>query len=83
MIELASVGQAVLNMHRDLERLGECKKLLASPGLVQAFRDLLKKRAVYVRDFEPVPMPTATLYFKGVPVVECEHLQDLEYAFVK
>lgn len=81
MSDLAGVGKAVFDMRRDLDKLGECRKLLASPGLAEAMRDLIKEQALNVGKSDP--FLEGILYFKGTPVVECEHLQDLEYAFVK
>ena len=78
MSELAGIAKAVDGMKRDLDRLGDCKKMLASPSL---YESLLKLYAEGHDD--PEIVRAGTLYFKGAPVVECDHLQGMEYAFVK
>jgi hypothetical protein len=81
MSNLADISKVVSNMHRDMDRLGECNKLIASPKLVGALRKLLTERALNIGQHEPDF--TGVLYFRGTPVIECSQLQDLEYAFVK
>jgi hypothetical protein len=80
MSELAGIAKAVDGMKRDLDRLGDCKKMLASPSLYEALRELYIEGALNVGKQPPL---NDTLYFKGAPVVECDHLQGMEYAFVK
>lgn len=81
MSDLADISKVVSDMRHDLDSLGDCKKMLASSGLVQAMLDLYKEQATYLGKSVSVPM--GELYFRGSPVVECEHLEGLEYAFVK
>lgn len=81
MSDLADISKVISDMKRYLDSLGECKKMLASPGLVQAILGLHREQAEYLG--KPDPTLTGTMYFKGTPVVECEHLEGLEYAFVK
>ena len=61
----------------DLHRLGDCKKMLVSNQLLTGFRDMLMSGDC------AIPVLTGVIYFKGVPVVECDQLHELEYAFVK
>ncbi len=81
MSDLADISKVVSDMKHDLDSLGDCKKMLASPGLVQSLLDLCKEQAEYLG--KAAPAPIGELYFRGSPVVECEHLEGLEYAFVK
>ncbi len=79
--DLAKISKVVSDMKKDLFNLGDVKKMLASPSLIEAMRDLMIEGATNVG--APVPSRTGTLYFRGAPVVECDHLQGMEYAFVK
>ena len=72
------------NASRDLHRLGNCKKMLASPGLIKEFRGTIKNLYPSYKDQVDGPRPQdGQLYFQCVPVIECAHLDGLEYAFVK
>ena len=82
MSDLSEIEKVVSDMRRDLEVLGDCKKMLASTGLVQAMLDLHREFAAHSGK-STEDLFEGELYFRGSPVVECEHLQDLEYAFVK
>ena len=75
------IGMVLVEAHRDLRRLGDCKKMLAAPELVQAFKDELDKRNQNLGFNRRAG--TGELFFRGVPVVECEVLEGLEYAFVR
>ena len=79
-----NVETAVSNATRDMNYLGECRKMLVSPLLFEAFRNRLEMYAMYnyMADKAPVPK-SGEIYFKGVPVAKCDQLQDLEYSFVK
>lgn len=81
MSDLADISKVVSEMQRDLHRLGECRKLLVSRDLSVALHALLRERAMDMANPERVLM--GTMYFRGTLVVECDSLQDLEYAFVK
>jgi len=82
MSDLADISKVVSNMQRDLQRLGECRKMLASPGLIEAMLNLHREQAAKLGMPDPT-LEGAELCFKGSPVIECEHLEDLEYAFVR
>lgn len=81
MSDLADIAKVVADMKRDVDILGDCKKMLASADLVEAMLNLHRESAAFTG--KPIPDSTAELYFRGSPVIECEHLQDLEYAFVR
>jgi len=76
MSETLDVGRTLADATFDQHRLGECKKMLVSPRLMEGFRDALKDREIRL----PI---VGIIYIRGVPVVECEQLEGLEYAFVK
>lgn len=76
MSETLDVGRTLADATFDQHRLGECKKMLVSPRLMEGFRDAFKDREIRLPIAE-------TIYIRGVPVVECEQLEGLEYAFVK
>jgi len=78
---MIGVSKAIDDANCDLYSLGECKKMLVSPQFLIAFRGMLIKRAVDC-GFHYLPSGEQ-MFFKGVPVVECDFLEDLEYAFVK
>lgn len=73
-IEIAKAFNSAVH---DLHRLGECKKMLVSPQLLVGFRDLL------VEQSPGIPVLEGVIYFRGLPVVACVQLEDLEYSFVK
>ena len=81
MSYLADIAKVISDMKREVDVLGDCKKMLASADLVEAILDLHREHASLAG--KPIPDSTAELYFRGSPVIECEHLQDLEYAFVR
>ena len=81
MIDLDTMAKTVRGMGRDLESLGDCKKMLASPTLYEAMVALHVEGAVNAGN--PDPPVNGTLYFKGAPTIKCDHLQGMEYAFVK
>lgn len=79
--DIAKISKVLSDMKKDLFNLGDVRKMLASPSLIEAMRDLMIEGATNVS--APAPSRTGTLYFRGAPVVECDHLQGMEYAFVK
>ena len=81
MSDLTDIAKVISDMRRDVDALGDCKKMLASSDLIEAMLDL--HREVASLSGKAIPDSTAELYFRGTPVIECEQLQDLEYAFVK
>lgn len=81
MSDLEAIVRVVDGMRRDIESLGDVKKMLASPTLCEALRDLHAEAAWNAGS--PYPPQIGTLYFRGSPVIECDHLQGMEYSFVK
>ena len=66
-----AIEKVVSDMRRDLEVLGDCKKMLASTGLVQAMLDLHREFAAHSGK-STEDLFEGELYFRGSPVVECE-----------
>lgn len=81
MKDLEAIGEVVTSMKRSLAALGDCRKLLVSPTLYDAMRNLHAEMAMGAEDREK--MRNGTLYFRGSPTIACDHLQGMEYAFVK
>lgn len=77
------IGTVLVEAHRDLHRLGQCEKMLASPDLVQAFKEKMMKQQDDLYLDARKPRRTGKLFFMGVLVVECEILEGLEYAIVR
>lgn len=78
MKDLEDIAKAVTSMNRDLARLGDCKKLLASPTLYEAMLKLFAEG-----HDDPEIERSGTLWFRGTATIKCDHLQGMEYAFVK
>lgn len=81
MKDLEDIGKVVTSMRISLESLGDCKKLLVSPTLYEAMLDLYVEGAEGAENSEQIK--AGTLYFRGSPTITCDHLQGMEYAFVK
>ena len=77
------IGTVLVEAHRDLHRLGQCEKMLASPDLLQAFKEKMMKQQDDLYLDVRKPRSTDKVLFMGVPVVECEVLEGLEYALVR
>jgi hypothetical protein len=79
-----NVETAVNDAKVKLESIGECERMLVSPMLFEAFRRRLEINWVYLYMSDKNPGPkSGEVYFKGVPVLKCERLRDLEFSFVK
>jgi len=81
MTDIDDVEAAVVNLNRDLQRFGECGKILMSPRLFEALRCKLEFQGSYLG--LPGMPKGGTVLFQGVPILECVLLQDLEYALVR
>lgn len=82
MKDLEDIGKVITSMKVSLYRLGDCKKLLVSPTLYEAMLNLYSEGAESPESSEQIKTG-GTLYFRGSPTIMCDHLQGMEYAFVK
>jgi len=75
----------LVEAHRDLHRMGQCKKMLVAPDLFQALVQKIKEqnRPLVDDSVMRVPVPVSQVFFMQTQVVECESLEGLEYAFVR